>query len=76
MRLGALFVRIITCSVLAFSDALRDLVPFVQYKKHVKHSWRSALLKAATLLKVAFLHWCFSGFFNCTNGTKSCNASQ
>ena len=23
------------------SDALRDLTPFVQFKKHEKHSWRS-----------------------------------
>ena len=22
-------------------DALRDLVPFVQFKKHEKHQWRS-----------------------------------
>ena len=28
-------------------------------------------LKPATLLKVTFLHRCFSRFFNCTNGTKS-----
>ena len=24
-----------------FSDALRDLVPFVQFEKREKHSWRS-----------------------------------
>ena len=29
----------------------------------------------ATLLKVIFLHGCFSCFLNCTNGTKLCNAS-
>ena len=30
----------------------------------------------ATLLKVTLLHGCFSGFLNCTNGTKSRNASH
>ena len=32
--------------------------------------------KPATLLKVTVLHGCFSRFLNCTNGTKSRNASQ
>ena len=32
--------------------------------------------KPATLLKVTLLHGCFSRFPNCTNGTKSRNASQ
>ena len=31
-------------------------------------------LKPATLLKLSFLHGCFSRFLNCTNGTKSGNA--
>ena len=30
----------------------------------------------ATLLKVTLLHECFSRFLNCTNSTKSPNASQ
>ena len=73
-------------------DVLRDLVPFVQFKKHEKHPWRSVtfsnvagfsrinsvkketLAKPATL--VTLLHWCFSSFLNCINGTKSRNASQ
>ena len=60
---------------------LRDLVPFVQFKKCEKHSSRSvtfskvAGLKPATLLKVKFFHGCFSRFLNCVNGTKSHNAS-
>ena len=33
-------------------------------------------LKPATFLKVTILHGCFSRFLNCTNGTKSRNASQ
>ena len=46
------------------SDALHDLVPFVQFKKREKRPWRSvALSKPTTLLKVTLLH--------CTNGTKS-----
>ena len=44
--------------------ALRDLVPFVQLKKCEKHSWGSVNfnLKPATLLKVTYLHGCFSRF--------------
>ena len=43
---------------------LRDLVTFVQFK-NVKDTHR-----------VTLLHVCFSGFLNCTNGTKSRNASH
>ena len=32
--------------------------------------------KVAGLLKVTFLHGCFSYFLNCTNGTKSRKTSQ
>ena len=28
-----------------FCDALRDLVPFVKFKKHKKYSWRSVSVK-------------------------------
>ena len=34
------------------------------------------LLVAVTLLKVTLLHWCFSRFLNCKNGTKSQKTSQ
>ena len=63
-------------------DALRDLVPFVQFLKSEKHPWRSvnfskvAGFKPATLLKLTLLSGCFSRFLNCTNGAKSCNAPQ
>ena len=50
-------------------DALRDLVSFVQFKKREKH-------QPATLLKITLFHGRFSCFLNCTNGTKSCNASH
>ena len=55
--------------------ALRDLVPFVKFKKREKHLWREYISvfspnagkhgqnnseKPATLLKVTFLHGCFS----------------
>ena len=40
-------------------DALRDLVPFVQFKKLEKHTWRSVTL------------WVSFTFLNCTNVTKS-----
>ena len=62
------------------SDALRDLVPFVQFKKREKHPWRSVtfskrdgcMLQSATLLKVTLPYGCFSRFLNCTNGNKWC----
>ena len=59
--------------------ALRDLVPFVQFKKRGKHPWRTvnfskvAGLKSVTLLKLTLLHGCFSRFLNYTNST---NKSQ
>ena len=62
-------------------DILRDLIPFVRFKKH-KHSWRNvtfskvAGFQPATLLKVTLFHGCFSRFLNCTIDTKSCNASH
>ena len=59
-------------------DALRDLVPFIQFKKREKHPWRSVTfskvacrLKRATLLKVTLLYSCFACFLNCTDVTKS-----
>ena len=48
-------------------DVLRDLVPFVQFKKREKHPWRSVTFG---LLKVTLLHECFSRFKICTNSTK------
>ena len=53
-------------------DVLRDLVSFVQFKKREKHPWRSVTFR----LKVTLIHGCFSRFLNCTNGTKSLNASH
>ena len=58
-------------------DTLQDLVPFEQFKKREKHlrtnfTFRQvAGLKPAMLLKLAFLHGCFSRFLNCINDTKS-----
>ena len=49
-------------------DALRDLVPFVHFKKHEKN--------LSTLLKVTLFNGCFHSFFSNTNGTKSCKASH
>ena len=45
-------------------DALRDLVPFVQFKKRKRHSWR--------LMEERY----FSRFLICTNDTKSRKASR
>ena len=50
----------------ATCDALRDLVPFVQFKKREKQPWR-----CLTFVKVTFFHGCFSRFVNCINAIKS-----
>ena len=59
-------------------NVLRDLVPFVQFKKREKHPWMSVAFLHAflTLIKVTLPHRCFSRFLNCTSGTKSRNASH
>ena len=45
--------------------------------KSVKNTHGGVLLLVpVTLLKVTLLHGCFSRFLNCTNGTKSRNASR
>ena len=50
--------------------------------KNVKNTHGGVLLsvnlqvEACNFLKVTLLHWCFSRSLNCTNGTKSCRASQ
>ena len=48
-------------------DVLRDLVPFLQFKKREKHLWRSVTFG---LLKVTLLYGCFSRFLDCIDGTK------
>ena len=56
-------------------DALRNLVPFVQFKKTWKHLRRS-VTKGKTLLKVTLFYGRFSSFLNCAYGIKSRKASQ
>ena len=53
---------------------MRDLVPFVQIKKREKHTWRSVTF--TKVLKIALIHGGFLRFLNCTNVTKSRNASH
>ena len=44
-------------------DVSRDLVPFEQFKRREKLTWRSFIFnKVATLLKVTILDGCFSRF--------------
>ena len=56
-------------------DALRDLAPFMQFKKHENHS-RGRVTEPATLLRETLLHKSFSCFLNCKNGTNSGKASH
>ena len=46
-------------------DALRDLLPFVQFRKREKHPWRSVTFSkvAGFSLKVPLLHGYFSYFY-------------
>ena len=56
--------------------ALRDLLPFVQFKEREKHPWRSVNFRKVAGLNLTLLHGCFSRFVNCTNGTKLRNVSH
>ena len=48
--------------LLNISDALHDLVPFVQFKKHGKHPWKSATFnKVAAEINTS--QWVFLTFF-------------
>ena len=53
-------------------DALRNLVPFVQFKKREKHPWMSVTFSKllAISLIVILLHGCLLCVLNCTSGTK------
>ena len=59
-KLGATFL-----TVKIMWDALRDLVPFVQFQKGEKDPFGVLLLVTPS-----------SSFWNCTNGTRSRNTSQ
>ena len=52
--------------------ALRDLVPFVQFRKREKHPRTSVYF--SNLLKVTLFHGCFSRFLNSIHVTISHNA--
>ena len=53
-------------------DPVRDLLPFVQFKKRGKHSWGSVTFsKVADKAKPTLLHRYFSRFLNYTNSIKS-----
>ena len=61
--------------------ALRDLVPFVQFKKREKHPWRSVTFSKVVGFSLHFTKintppWVFFTFFELYKGTKSRNASQ
>ena len=58
LQLGILMTDICySASPQIIYDALRDLVPFVQFKKRKKHPWRSvALLKLQVLSSLGVFH--------------------
>ena len=61
-------------------DVLRDLVPFVQYKKHEKTHGRVLLLVKLQAGGVLLLSntppWVFFAFFKLYKGTESLNAKK
>ena len=61
-------------------DALRDLLPFIQFKKREKHPWRSFTFSKVAAKghggMVKLFRGCFSRFLNCKNGTKSQKVSH
>ena len=62
-------------------DALRDLVPFVKFKKREKHSlisvtYNKLQAEAYNFTKSNTHSWVFSRFLNCINGSKSRKASN
>ena len=77
-----LYARItVNIKIMFICGALRDLVPFLQFKKREKHPWRSANFSNVASLACNFTKfntppWVFFTFLNCRNGTKSRNASH
>ena len=60
-------------------DALRDLAPFVQFKKREKYPWKSVTFRKVTFSNFTKSNsppWVFFKFLNCTNSIKSRKASQ
>ena len=69
---------VVSIAVQSIWDALRDLVPFVQFKKREKHPWRCVVFSkvaACNFTKSNTPPWVFSLFANCADGTKSRKAS-
>ena len=67
--------------IVSICGALRNLVPFIHFKNHEKHSWKSFTFNKVEsfnlqLLKVTLFNGCFSHFLNCKNGTKSQNINM
>ena len=58
-----------------YTRSFARLIPFIKFKKREKHSWKSVTF-CGRQAKVILFHGCFSGFLNCTNGTKSRKASH
>ena len=65
----SLFDHFVKLALKGISVALSDLAPFIQFKKCEKHQSRN--FNNSTLL-----HGYFSRFLNCTNDTKTGNASH
>ena len=59
-----------------FADVLQNRCFAIFTGKHLCGSLFLNVRRSATLLKVTFLLGCFSRYLNCTNGTKSSNASR
>ena len=64
---------------LNIEDALRNFVPYVQFKKRENHPWGSdtfsKIAEACNFAKIILLNGRFSRFLSCTNSTKLRRAS-
>ena len=54
----AIVIVTISMTLMVICGALHDFLPFVQFEKREKHSWRSVTFS----LKVTLLHGCFYVF--------------
>ena len=81
-RISTQPTEIITIDIVIFRYLIELFPHFLGYYGNswgrglIFKSYICWLLQPATLLKVTLLHGCFARFLNCTNGTKSRNASH
>ena len=51
-------------------DALRDLVPFIKFKKREKHTWRSVTFSAKSMQSISYMSYTLTRLYNFTHQLK------